>query len=103
MLAFKGPRPNGKEVCHGDGVASNDRLDNLRYDTHLANMADMKDHGTLPDRRGELNIQAKLTPAEVRKIRKLLASVSQTRIAEAFGITQAAVSAIKTRKTWSHL
>ncbi|MFJ4997148.1 NUMOD4 motif-containing HNH endonuclease [Microbacterium sp. NPDC088619] len=40
LEAFVGPREEGQEACHGDGRRSNNRLSNLRWDTHLANMAD---------------------------------------------------------------
>lgn len=46
LEAFVGPRPEGAEACHGDGDASNNHLDNLRWDTHEANEADKKSHGT---------------------------------------------------------
>lgn len=38
--AFLGPRPEGQDVCHGDNTPANNCLGNLRYDTHLGNMAD---------------------------------------------------------------
>jgi hypothetical protein len=34
------------EVCHNDGNEVNDRLENLRWDTHLENMRDLLRHGT---------------------------------------------------------
>lgn len=40
MLAFVGPRPDGLEICHNDGIPGNNQLLNLRYDTHSANMQD---------------------------------------------------------------
>lgn len=40
LLAFVGPRPAGLEVCHNDNNKLNNRLDNLRYDTHQANIQD---------------------------------------------------------------
>lgn len=43
--AFLGPRPDGLEVCHGDGIATNNRPENLRYDTHSANLIDDIGHG----------------------------------------------------------
>ena len=39
--AFLGPCPSGLEVCHNDGDPSNNTVENLRYDTHSANMRDM--------------------------------------------------------------
>ena len=46
LEAFVGPRPDGAECCHGDGDASNNRLSNLRWDTHRANVLDAVAHGT---------------------------------------------------------
>ncbi len=50
-LTFLGPCPEGLEVCHNDGDPTNNRLDNLRYDTHVGNEADKILHGT--DNRAE--------------------------------------------------
>ena len=46
LEAFVGPRPEGMEACHWDGDASNNRLANLRWDTHRSNEADKLRHGT---------------------------------------------------------
>jgi HNH endonuclease/NUMOD4 motif len=43
--AFLGPRPGGMEVCHNDGDASNNRVENLRYDTRSENIRDTWRHG----------------------------------------------------------
>lgn len=40
LLAFVGPCPEGMEACHTDCNSENDRLDNLRYDTHINNSYD---------------------------------------------------------------
>lgn len=45
LEAFVGPCPAGLEVCHGDDVATNNRLYNLRYDTHGGNQADQVRNG----------------------------------------------------------
>lgn len=45
MLAFVGPCPKGQEVCHENGVSSDNRLSNLRYDTHRNNQLDVARHG----------------------------------------------------------
>jgi hypothetical protein len=46
LSAFHGPRPPGLECCHGNGVQSDNRIENLRWDTHSANMRDQVAHGT---------------------------------------------------------
>lgn len=46
LAAFVGPRPDGSECCHGDGDPTNNRVENLRWDTRLANVQDMIRHGT---------------------------------------------------------
>jgi hypothetical protein len=46
LEAFVGPRPHGCDACHFDGCVTNNRADNLRWDTRKANMADAMRHGT---------------------------------------------------------
>lgn len=48
LEAFIGPCPEGMEGCHNDGDASNNHLENLRWDTHSANMYDRVKHGNHP-------------------------------------------------------
>lgn len=43
--AFICPRPTGLEVCHGDGDPRNNRVSNLRWDTHSENTIDRVRHG----------------------------------------------------------
>ena len=45
MLAFVGPGLDGEKVCHNDGNSHNDHLENLRYDSHSANLLDITRHG----------------------------------------------------------
>lgn len=49
--AFLGPCPEGMEVCHNNGDRLDNRPENLRYDTHSANMLDRREHGTAFSRR----------------------------------------------------
>lgn len=44
--AFIGPRPDGLDICHGNGDVLDARASNLRYDTRHANMRDSLVHGT---------------------------------------------------------
>lgn len=46
--AFLGAKPVGLEICHNDGDATNNSVENLRYDTHQGNYMDMFVHGTHP-------------------------------------------------------
>jgi len=71
MRAFVGLPPPGMQVCHIDGDPTNNRLENLRYDTSKSNAADRTAHGKwtpigIP---GELKPNAKLTVEDVRAIR----------------------------------
>lgn len=44
--AFIGLRPDGLEVCHGNGDHHDNRAENLRYGTPSDNMTDRVRHGT---------------------------------------------------------
>ena len=44
-LAWIGPKPDGMEVCHGDGNPQNNTVENLRWDTRAANIEDAFRHG----------------------------------------------------------
>ena len=41
LLAFRGPRPAGKECLHADDDPNNNQLSNLRYGTHSDNGGDI--------------------------------------------------------------
>lgn len=45
LTAFRGPRPPRMVGCHNDGDPSNNRIDNLRWDTQASNIADSLKHG----------------------------------------------------------
>lgn len=60
MASFHGPTPSGLEICHINGVQTDNRLNNLRFDTPAANHADKVLHGT--------NFRL-LTNDQVRRIR----------------------------------
>lgn len=45
LEAFVGPRPEGMEGCHGNGVPDDNRLENLRWDTKSSNNFDRVQHG----------------------------------------------------------
>lgn len=45
--AFHGPRPEGMETLHYNGIRNDDRADNLRWGTRSDNMKDAIRHGTM--------------------------------------------------------
>lgn len=115
LTAFVGPCPSGMECRHKDGDPGNNHLDNLCWGTPEENSQDKKLHGTENYRLGEDCSWSKLTAKIVRRIRRLYADgkkkwgrslsnpYSQPKLAKMFGLHQATVSEIVTRKIWKHL
>lgn len=103
LEAFVGPKPPDMECCHGDGDPLNNRLDNLRWDTHQSNEDDKKRHGTRP--KGSGHAHAKLTEDQVREIRDIYArgGITKIGIARAFGLHHSTVLNILSRKGWRHV
>lgn len=83
-LTFKGPRPPGAWVAHGDGNTDNNTDGNLRYDTPSANHLDKVAHGTL--RFCETHHNARLTRADVDDIRRRYPAESSVALGEEFGV-----------------
>lgn len=101
LEAFVGPRPEGLVCCHWDGDPSNNRLDNLRWDTHRANGADAIRHGR---RKFGEAAGSKLTEREILEIRRKYAEgVRKSLLAAEYGVTGPQVSNIVTRRAWRHL
>lgn len=100
LLAFIGPQPAGMEACHfPDSDTSNNRLDNLRWDTPAANQADKVVHGT--SNHGERNGSARLDSAQVAQIRRRYAEgETQSSLATAFSVTRSNVAHIVNERTW---
>lgn len=99
ISAFVGPRPQNLEVCHNNGIATDNRLENLRYDTKENNERDKVKHGT--SNRGERQGNSKLTASQVLAIRA--DKRTQQSIADSYGIDRSHVSDIKNRYRWAHL
>jgi hypothetical protein len=102
LEAFIGPCPRGKECCHENGDETDDRLTNLRWDTHSANLLDRRRHGTAVC--GEAINHAKLTVTDVIEIRRLRAGgMKLSELSNRFGVTMAEISNIERRKVWQHV
>jgi hypothetical protein len=102
LLSFVGPCPADMECCHGDGNPFNNRLDNLRWDTHISNEADKRKHGTLIV--GSRNAFAKLSESDIPAMRFLQShGYTQREIASIFGVSGPKVCRVLSGKCWPHM
>jgi hypothetical protein len=115
LEAFIGPCPEGMEACHNNGVRTDNRVENLRWDTHDENMHDAFRHGTLTPRqprqkkvrrsfKGEASPQAKLTDDAVR----IILSTPQkwgvcAALSRQFGVSAVTILRVRQRKLWTHV
>lgn len=101
LEAFVCANPGGMQACHNDGDPTNNRLDNLRWDTPKANNADKLTHGT--DLRGEKSGTAKLTSGDIIQIRKRAETEFHKVIAEDYGVSRQQIDRIVRGERWAHL
>ncbi|MEN3234743.1 hypothetical protein PUR29_14170 [Methylobacterium ajmalii] len=90
-------RPEAAHSC-GNGHLGCISPKHLRWANHSENMIDRIQHGT--HNRGERHPEAKLSEADIVKIRQMRGILSQRKIAKMFDISPGHVSDIQTRKTW---
>jgi hypothetical protein len=97
------PNPNNlPEVCHCNGVRSDNKETNLRWGTRRDNFSDMVAHGTI--RKGVNHTQAKLSPAQVRDARTRAATgESHSSIARSMPVERSVLSRAIRGDTWSHV
>lgn len=94
-----GPAPTDiHESAHscGNGRCLNKK--HLRWATPKENTADKIVHGTIA--RGSKSGSAKLNEQQVKEIRRLYGSMSQTKIAAQFGVANQTVSSIVLGQSW---
>lgn len=88
MAAFVGPRPEGYQINHIDGIKTHNRLSNLEYATAKENAQHAWAIGL-----NTLTAQ-KLTPEIVKELKLRRGTKSQHELAKDFGISQSLVSMI---------
>lgn len=102
-LAFLGPSPEDLEANHVDAGGTNTAPENLEYVTDRGNIRYAFALGNC-ERRGKANARARLTVADVRRIRGLLADGRpRQELAESYGITAGQVNCITARRARSHV
>ena len=104
LEAFIGPCPPDMECCHGPNRDPRDnRLANLRWDTHESNMRERAKHGT--QNTGSQHGMAKLNEEKVAEIRRTYASggTSQLQLADRYSVSPMCISNVLRGRTWSHV
>lgn len=102
LSAFSGPRPPGLCACHNDGDPTNNRAENLRWDTHKGNMADRTKHGTGHRPAGATNGRARLTETQVVEIRARAAGGEpQVSLARAYNVGRSTINHVVSGDTWT--
>lgn len=93
--AFTGPRPDGLEVRHLNGIASDNSASNLCYGTKLENAADRDAHGRTY--RGEKHAWCRLSDAEIERIHSDAKNIARLEdLAAKYGISRTHAWNIKT-------
>lgn len=103
---FVGPIPDGLDVCHTCDNPSCCNPAHLWVGSAKDNAQDMVKKGRDCHAvfRGEDHANSKLTASQVREIRRLCEEgINQTEIGKRFSVSQSAVMAIRTGRTWKHL
>ncbi len=102
LKTFVGPCPTGSQGSHLDGDRTNNRLDNLMWESPKNNNARKNFHGTANE--GERHSMAKLNNDAVLKIRELAASgMPRSQLAHSYGVTITMIAFIVRRKNWTHI
>lgn len=132
MASFAGPRPDGFEINHDDGMKHNCRFSNLEYVTKAENVEHAVRSGLCPSgdkngmrlhpdsvlrggrhwshvkpeavKRGSDNGRSILTEDDVAAIRSMYSGgFTQKELANLFGVGKSNVWSIIQRKTWRHV
>jgi len=99
-----GPVPKGMHVCHKCDNRACINPDHLFLGSASENMQDMYRKGRQPNFKGERHPGAKLSEADVLRIKELLATgIVNRRIAEMFKVSPTTICTINTGRKWTHL
>lgn len=98
---FRGPIPDGMQVCHRCDNPACVNPDHLFLGTPLANMQDKHDKGRDRYARGEECTQAKLTANDVRQIRST--DEPNRQLASRYNVSEATIRRARKGVSWKHV
>lgn len=104
MCAFRGPRPEGRQINHIDGNKLNNWLSNLEWATASENTRHSFRLG-LQSTQGEKNGRAKLTNAVVLEMRRVRVETGKTykEIGTMFGMSGGSAWNVISGTKWGHV
>jgi len=103
--AFIGPRPEGMQINHKDGVKTHNDYLNLEYVTATQNVQHAHDTGLITKKTGpssEKSRTAKLTWAIVHSIRAI-EDPDIVELAKQYGVSKDTIKDVIQGKTWRHI
>ena len=102
LMSFVGCPEFDQVACHNNGDVMDCRLENLRWDTQKANIADSITHGTFA--RGSFTNNTNLKECDVRSIKqRLKLGERNSKLAAEYGVSRATITRIKQGIRWGHV
>lgn len=102
LSTFGDARPDGLVACHNDGNCTNNKIENLRWDTQKNNLNDKIKHGTIIQ--GGKHKLSKLTSEDVLLIRSAaFKNVTHEEVASKFGVSRRLIGRVLRREVWKHI
>lgn len=88
---FLGNHPKTMHVCHNNGISTDNRIENLRWDTPKGNAADRLKHGT--SFKWGRSPTAKLSQADAQEIRRVYldGGNSYRALAKSYGVSRTVI------------
>lgn len=100
MLSFKGPRPEGYQINHINGIKTDNKLENLEWATQSGNMKHAYKLG-LKSMKGELNPKSKLKVKDIIEIRTRRSNREKIKdLAVIYGVSTSQITEIVKRRSW---
>jgi hypothetical protein len=112
LEAWVGSCPVGMGACHNNGIWTDNRVENLRWDTQSSNCQDTVKHGNCPlsghkfqRPRGENSPVAKLTERDVRLIiyQGRTGLFTHEELGKIYGVNRSLISQILRGELWKHI